>query len=406
MATMKLTQRGLDALAAPSASGKQELIWDTELKGFGVRVSGTSSEKSFVIQSRIRGQRSKRRDTIGSCSLFNLAQAREEARERLRKMRLGEDPREKMREHLTLKEALEEYLTARPLRQATRAGYRRIIEQHLRDWLEKPLREISRDMVSRRHLAIAAKVKTEEGTSGEALANLVFKVFRAIYTLAADADDELPTNPVAALKRRWFMVERRQRSVKLDRLAAFHASVLKLENKVLADYIMLLLYTGLRRREAATLTWEHVDFAEKTLTIEKERTKNGRTLVLPMSDLTHGLLVARRAIGRDRFIFPSNSRSGHIEDPTDAFAEIETDTGIKVSAHDLRRTFASVADRAGISFLDLKHLLNHIIAKSDVTGGYVIKADNLREPAQRVADKMREYCGLAIPDNVTVLRKG
>lgn len=65
MARMKLTQRAIDPLAAPTRSGQQELFWDTELAGFGVRISGVSAEKAFVVQARIKGGRAKRRDTIG-----------------------------------------------------------------------------------------------------------------------------------------------------------------------------------------------------------------------------------------------------------------------------------------------------------------------------------------------------
>jgi integrase len=67
-------------------------------------------------------------------------------------------------------------------------------------------------------------------------------------------------------------------------------------------------------------------------------------------------------------------------------------TGIRISPHDLRRSFASVAESADISFLAIKALLNHAVG-NDVTSGYVqMSVERLREPVQRVADKLKALC--------------
>ena len=117
-------------------------------------------------------------------------------------------------------------------------------------------------------------------------------------------------------------------------------------------------------------------------------------------------MIARRAIGKAEFVFPANSESKHIEDPKGTFDEIEAATGIRVSAHDLRRTYTTIADGLDISTLAIKALINHAPPR-DVTSGYVImKVERLREPAQRIADKMRELCGIAKPEggNVAAIR--
>jgi integrase len=68
-------------------------------------------------------------------------------------------------------------------------------------------------------------------------------------------------------------------------------------------------------------------------------------------------------------------------------------TGIRVSAHDLRRTYITVAESADISPLAMKALVNHSLG-NDVTSGYVVMtAERLREPAQRVADRLKTLCG-------------
>ena len=79
-------------------------------------------------------------------------------------------------------------------------------------------------------------------------------------------------------------------------------------------------------------------------------------------------------------------------------------TGIRVSVHDLRRTFITVAESTDISPYALKALVNHSLG-NDVTSGYVqITVERLREPAQRVCDKMMELCGIKPPEGVARMR--
>jgi len=53
------------------------LYWDTDLRGFGVRTSGKTSDKSYIVQRAING--STRRVTIGPTNVLALADARNRA---------------------------------------------------------------------------------------------------------------------------------------------------------------------------------------------------------------------------------------------------------------------------------------------------------------------------------------
>jgi integrase len=110
-----------------------------------------------------------------------------------------------------------------------------------------------------------------------------------------------------------------------------------------------------------------------------------------MSDVVHGILAARWAIGDTTFVFPANRRTGHIEEPKFALAQVAAECGVRVSVHDLRRTFITVAEST-VSMMELKALVNHAVG-SDVTARYVV-IERLREPAQRVADRLKTLCGI------------
>ena len=66
---------------------------------------------------------------------------------------------------------------------------------------------------------------------------------------------------------------------------------------------------------------------------------------------------------------------------------------IKISVHDLRRTFITAADSVNMNAYAMKSLVNHVLG--DVTAGYIQMTTNrLREPAQQVCDRLMEWCGI------------
>jgi integrase len=418
MAGTKLTKRVVEGLPAPHPSGKQVLVWDTDLKGFGVLLSGATGTKTYVVQRKLPGGLT-RRVTIGACNAIPLDDkkdggkvvlegARSRAQRVLGDFYSGVDPKAERRKSAqrekTLRQALDGYLaTNTGLAERSRDGYRRSVERYLRAWLDMPLREITREMVENRHRDIAAET-AKSGRSGggdntgRATADGAMRSLRAIYNHAHDSDPSLPPNPVR-LRKAWFNVQARETFLSGDQLPAFYAALNDIANQVQADYLRLVLFTGLRRGSAGALRWEQVDFASRVIRLPAVQMKGGkRRLDLPMSDYVRDLLVARRALGNDGgFVFPADSRSRHIEEPREALDRVREMTGIGITCHDLRRTYATHAEEADISVMALKALVNHTIG-GDVTENYVrLTVDRLREPAQRVCDRLKMLCGIAGP---------
>jgi integrase len=402
MSTMKLTRRSVERLHAPDPSGNQVIHWDEDLPGFGVLVSGKTTVKTYVAQHRIKGLGGKhRRVTIGRVDAIDLDQARDDARVQLAGMMRGEDPkRQRRRPAGTLRATLDAYLAARKdLRARSREGYRKDIESHLKDWLDGPIRDVTPEMVEDRHAQIKGEVERRRRTrqaNGNATANGVFRTFRALWIFAEERDPELGRHPVRRLRKQWYPVPTRTGMVPADKLADWHRAVQALPNSIQRDYLLLLLFTGMRSGETAALRWDDVDFALRVIRQPAQRTKANRKLDLPMTDIVRELLDTRKSIGRDAsgFVFPANSRSGYIAEPRFPLKLVADETGVVVTPHDLRRTFATVAENTDISPLALKALVNHSLG-DDVTAGYVqMTVERLREPAQRVADRLKELCGI------------
>lgn len=242
--------------------------------------------------------------------------------------------------------------------------------------------------------------------NGRATANAVFANFQSLWNYWSEKVPDFPPNPVKRLRRQWHTMKRRTRMVAAEDLAKFYAAVDALPSRTASDYLKLVLLTGMRREEAAGLRWDEVDLVNRVIRLPAERMKNRRPFTLPLTDLTFNLLAARRALGREEFVFASASKSGYIAEPKFPLTQVAKACGVDVSVHDLRRSYASVAEGC-VSGIALKKLLGHV-TDTDTTSGYVImNTEALRVEAQKVADRMRELCKIprveTSGDNVTAI---
>lgn len=86
---VKLTKGYVDRLRPDP---KEVIHWCSEVRGFGVKIS-PAGRLVFIVQGRVGSAGNAIRITIGAYGVFTVDQAREVAREHLRSMRLGVDPR-------------------------------------------------------------------------------------------------------------------------------------------------------------------------------------------------------------------------------------------------------------------------------------------------------------------------
>lgn len=393
MPKIRITAAAVRDLPQPS-KGKQVLYVDETLQGFGLRVGATS--RVFYVESRIAGR--TRRVTIGPANVFTPDEARREAKKLLGKMAGGQDINAERAEArartITLAEALEAYLKGRALKENTAKSNRYMIERYFGDYLKRELKALSPAMLVGRFDKITAE-------SGEATANGSFRVFRAVYnyaraaTAANDGTYTLPENPVRRVSdlRKWHRNRRKQTYLTDDLFPTFFAAVQSLTSdrhpehaKTFADYIELILRTGLRRTEAATIRWRDVNFKNKTITIRD--TKNHSDHCLPMSVQIFALIKRRHDESTGNFVFYEPGPKGAIADPRHNLVKVQEAVGFPLGFHDLRRTFAVLADRLDLSAYALKRLLNHSQA-GDVTAGYIVgNVDRLRDPMQRISDEI------------------
>jgi integrase len=164
------------------------------------------------------------------------------------------------------------------------------------------------------------------------------------------------------------------------------------KNETLRDYLLLILFTGLRRQEAAKLKWQQVDLKEKTLKVID--TKNKESHTLPLSDYLYELLSNRKINASNNYVFAGTGETGYIVEPRKQMAKVIKETDILFTVHDLRRTFITITESLDIPAYALKRLLNHKMT-NDVTAGYImLDVERLRKPMQMITNYLLLQMGL------------
>jgi len=396
---LKLTKTAVERL--PFLNFGQHLCWDSEIKGFGLRVG--KSTKTYIVQKKIKGKAI--RVSLGIHGQITTEEARKLALKRLGEMTQGKNPTlEKKLERIrnvTLKDAFADFILARKnLKNRTKLDYQRVIDRYFKDWQNRQLMDITPDMVKKRHSWVG------EGNGGKAQADGAMRVLRAVYNFAIGEYEDgkghpvVTVNPVKKLSqtRAWYNVGKRTSVVKIHQLFDFFEAVEKLKETSVSskaetarDYILLILFTGLRRQEAAKLMWDDVDFKAKTLTVTD--TKNKQPLTLPLSDFLLELLTQRYENRSGGFVFPGAGVGGYLVEPKRQINKIREWSGIEFTLHDLRRTFITIAEGLDIPHYALKRLVNHKLS-GDVTAGYIIMdAERLRKPMQTITDSILKSAG-------------
>jgi integrase len=383
----RFTKSAIESI--PYTNSGQKLYWDEALPGLVLRV--TRTRKVYCVEGRLN--KKTKRSKIGSHTTFSPEAARAEARERLLRMSLGQDPQPKQTLYCSLERAFNDYVQIRRLKITTRHDYLRILKEAFSDWRRKALNEITSDMVVQRHRQLS--------TRSLARANNAMRVLRAVYNFYEIQIEEQTgqaglLNPVRRLSRLrlWNTINPRGTYIANSRLGAWMLAVSRFTDRDggdARDFLLTMLFTGLRPGEAAALEWSNVDLTDGWITIPNPKNKVPHRL--PIASPLLGIL-RKRAATDSKFVFSSRTQSGYIGDIRKRMAQISASCGTSFMRHDLRRTFISIADGLDLSPYVLKRLLNHK-ARGDVTAGYIQHSpERLREVMERISNRILEAAGL------------
>jgi integrase len=273
-----------DTLAATMElpAGKQEHFeWDTGLPGFGLRLRRVGAEISRRWYCQYRALGRQRRESLGDIRKIKLDVARSIARKRFAAVELGSDPaadRDRAKAEatavkMTVGSVVTRYLKAKKaeMRPATYEAAARYFQQHWSALNGRPIAAVIRAEVA----AVLQDISAERGrvAASRARANLSAMFGWAVREGLLEQNVAANTNkPDAGIKAR----ERILSDAELRTVWQ------NLEDDDFGKIVKLLVLTGGRRSEIGDLKWSEIDLDVGVMTIGGVRTKNHRTLVLPL----------------------------------------------------------------------------------------------------------------------------
>jgi integrase len=351
MPRIRLTKSAIDALPA---SKSDVVYWDTGYPGFGVKVT-PKGRKVFIVLYRTGGAGSRlRKYTIGPYGRVTLHQARVTAQKVFAAKLEGRDPAAEKRAATQrivadrVEDLLETFIAQRLSQNRSGGEITRLLRREVgKTWAGRSIHEISkRDVVE---VVTAIEQRGAPIAANKALKAtktfLRWCVGRAVLDQSPAEGVPLPSKEVA-------------RDRVLDDNELGH--VILAARQIGGPYggiVELLALTGQRREEVARLQQEELDFARRTWTIPKSRTKNAKAHVVHLSK--QSMAVLKRAGQRQPYVlsklgtkpFQEFSRAKR---RLDQLSEV---TGWRL--HDLRRTCVSGMARLGVAPHVADKILNH-----------------------------------------------
>lgn len=374
------TKAAIEAIPAPA---KRTRVKDARQPGLHLYLT-PAGKRTWYFFARVRGELHERR--LGDFPAFTVEQARQEAARLMSDLHRGVDPRKAKATEPTLGEIWEWWWEghAKPKasqrRQISETGLWRL---HLAPVFEhRRLQTITRSDLRAHHVELGNRV-------GHRTANYAMAMVRSMWNKALVYELTQLANPADKLEK--FPEVKRDRRMMPAEAAAFFEAVAA-SRPTIRDFVLLLLFTGARRRNVQAMRWDEIDWQARTWRIP--RTKGGKPQVIPLEDAELELLRARFDVsdGVSAYVFPSRTGAAcpYMSEPKKGWAALCQRAGIKdFRMHDLRRTLASFMVDTGSSLAVVGSALGH--TSPAATAIYArIQLDPVRLAKRRALEAINE----------------
>jgi integrase len=355
---LAFTKRSLESLPIPTTGRRH--IYDDNVRELGFRIE-SSGRKTFFWFRKVRGR--GRFKSIGIFPSTSIEQARGRAHELsgdLDKLKRndfeGRNPFERPRGEPTLEGLLDDYiekhlrLRAKNPDKASK-DVRWMFGKYAAAWKGRKLSTVRRKDVLDLHHAVGEN-------NGHYTANRLIQLFRALFNFAIRTEVWSGDNPASKIER--FREDKRKRFLQPDEMPKLFAALKSEPNADVVDFVNLSLWTGARKNDIFTMSWQDV------LPLENNKWSvpdpKGDPYVIALTIEAVNILKKRLSARKDdnHWVFPSFGKSGHLVDLKGRWKELLKRAGIQnLRLHDLRRTLGSWQAGRGISLPIIGKSLGH-----------------------------------------------
>lgn len=416
---IKLTKTVVDA-AEPRA--KRYMLWDSDTKGFGVRI-GVSGVKTFVVKYLADGggrSAPQRFFTIGQFGPLTVELARKRAKEIVASALMGKDPvseRNAKRKEMRVSALIDLYEAegcfiqrgkrqGQPMKPLTKKYTVARLRHHVVPLLgSKRVTEVNAADIERffRDVEAGKTVKNEKTgprtriivKGGNGAARKVFRDLSAVFSFAK-RHEIVAANPCekAVVNK---SDNKRTRFLTLDEVARLGAACNALEaegvNIKALNITRLWVMTGCRRNEIAELKWPEVDLENSLLVLDDSKTgKSIRPLCVAAATLLKGV---EKVEGTD-YVFPADEGDSYFQGTKNIWPKIVRKAELPgVTPHTLRHTVGATATSNGEALALTGAILGHANLRSTMIYAHV-----QHDPSVKAANRVGRRIASALAGEV------
>jgi integrase len=440
LSSVKLTKRTVEAAEVAPSVVDGRFFWDSEVRGFGLRVYPTG-RKLFVFQYQSPGEQRTRRLTLGAFPALTAETARRMALDAAGSVAKGTDPKGGKtdgREKKTLADVFPDYLAEREGKVAERTSgeYQRLWERTLSpDFGTKRVSAVTEEMVAKWHSA-RRKTPTLANRAVDLLSSFLswaerrgyrpkhsnpcveverFPESRQSRSLTADeyqvlgsairaaAVAGLAAPPVLQKQKRGMSRERRAKLTGRTRKQPIApkapfllpaSPALSPANPTALAALRFLILTGWREQEVLSLRWDAVNLERGVAVLAV--TKTGRS-ERPLGKTSIKLLESLPRVKDNPHVFPGKGEKSHIADLKRVWLSVKHGAQLEKTSrfrlHDLRHSFTTVArDELGFGDHVIARLVGHRL--EGMTSRYgEIRDRTLRAAADAITAQIVDFLG-------------
>ena len=352
---IKLTDAYLRTLKLPERE-RYEIV-DALCPPLLVRVA----PRGLVFCTMPRINKRQVRYTIGRYPIRSLMEARQTALQIAREAAAGIDsrvpvPNSAVAVVLTFEAAVAEYRD-RYLKANARSW--KDIEANLLHPKLRSLRKRELKTISKRDIIDAVDRMMGDGKP-QAAVNMLRRL--KMFMNWAVERDMIPFNPAAGTRPPAKTVER-DRVLTRAELKAIWLATFQLPMPYGQMYRIMIL-TGQRRSEVATMQWSHI--CDQIWTLPAERVKRARSHAVPLAPLAMQTLATLPRFVDGDFVFSTSAGKRPSSNFSKMKAELDRLSGVcHWRIHDMRRTMRSGLAEIGVSREVARKLFNHHVGKID-----------------------------------------
>lgn len=288
-------------------------------------------------------------------------------------------------DELTLAELFEQYMS-RHIEKSRKTGdeIRKTFARHLNQWGKRRLSSISHTECESLHGRLGKG-------PGEYAANRCIQLLRAVYNKGKDWKLFQGENPAEGITL--FKEHSRERFLSEKEIGKLFKALDEAPRDT-QDLIRLSLFTAARKMNMCSMRWGDVDLKRGLWTIPDTKSGGSQTISLTSQEVE--ILAARRkylsSMGKlGIFVFPSESKTGHLMDPKRSWASLREDAELEdFHFHDLRRSLGSWMASGGANLALIKGALGHKDMKTTMQVYARTKKDSERDAREAAHRAMEE----------------